>query len=63
MIIRFHDIVEGIDIKDIDCPIEEVADYLKVLKGIDTVELNSNYVLESILLLPIDDLIMVFLSH
>ncbi|MDD4644063.1 MAG: hypothetical protein PHW90_03470, partial [Bacilli bacterium] len=63
MIIRYHDVEKGNDLRDIDCPIEEMYDYLKTLRQVDTIELsgNSNFVLDFISILPADDVIMVFL--
>lgn len=65
MIIRYHDVEKGNDLKDIDCPIEEVSDYLKILKQVDNIEIsgNSNFSLDFISILPVDDVIMVFLEH
>jgi hypothetical protein len=65
MIIRYHDVEKGNDLRDIDCPIEEMSDYLKTLRQVDTIELsgNSNFVLDFISILPADDVIMVFLKH
>lgn len=42
MIIKYHNIEKGNDLKNIDCSIEEVSDYLKILKQVDNIEISGN---------------------
>ena len=65
MIIRYHDVEKGNDLRDINCPIEEVSSYLKALKQVDNIELSgsSNFIVDFISMLPFEDMIMVFLRH